>query len=68
MGIKCWLFGHEPLKLSVFGGTANLMTVSDNFGDLLDVKMCSWCRLLYWETANRPVHINPTLINTTMKG
>ena len=49
--MKCWLFGHKPLRLNIFGD-APFITLGDEGGNLVDVQMCVRCHLLYWEVSH----------------
>ena len=47
----CSVFGHKPLLLDALG-KGPLITIHDRPGkDLVDVHMCTRCKLLYWEAA-----------------
>ena len=49
--MKCWLFGHKPLRLAIFAESP-FITLGDEGGNLVDVQMCRVCKLLYWEVSS----------------
>lgn len=52
MRLRCWLKGHEPLRLNAMGKQP-LITIKDITGDLVRVELCIHCRGLYWEATQQ---------------